>query len=104
MSDPDFRKYHGRFHKPVDDDITRDMYLCDSYYPAKKDTSLVDSTAIADSIAAEKAGHPMNALEKMVIGNSVNIEPTSPQRQEGEKEQKKNADRPHEEVIRFDDL
>ena len=106
MSDPDFRKYHGRFKTPVDDDITRDMYMCDSYYPAKKDTAAIDSTAIADSIAAEKAGHPMNALEKMVIGNAVNVEPAAQQQQEQPKkeEEKKKNEKPHEEVIRFEDL
>lgn len=36
MGDPQFGRYHGRFNKPQDDDITRDMYMCDSYYPAKK--------------------------------------------------------------------
>ena len=104
MADPDFRKYHGRFHKPIDDDITRDMYMCDSYYPVKKDTAAIDSAAIADSIAAEKAGHPMNALEKMVIGNSVNIDKPSPAKPSGGKDEPKKSDKPHEEVIRFEDL
>ena len=104
MADPDFRKYHGRFHKPIDDDITRDMYMCDSYYPVKKDTAAIDSAAIADSIAAEKAGRPMNALEKMVIGNSVNIDKPSPAKPSGGKDEPKKSDKPHEEVIRFEDL
>lgn len=36
MKDPEFKKYHGRFHKPDDEDITADMYNCSSYVPAKK--------------------------------------------------------------------
>lgn len=102
MSDANFRQYHGHFNKPVDDDITRDMYLCDSYYPVKKDTAAIDSTALADSIAAEKTGHPMNALEKMVTGNAINVDPPTEGRKE-RKEPKKN-DKPHEEVVRFEDL
>ena len=104
MSDPDFRKYHGRFHKQVDDDITRSMYMCDSYYPTRKDTAAVDSAAIADSIAAEKAGHPMNALEKMVIGNAINIESNQPKKQEDNKGNSQNATKPHEEEIRLEDM
>ena len=61
-----------------------------------------DSTALADSIAAEKTGHPMNALEKMVTGNAINVEPQTEGRKE-RKEPKKN-DKPHEEVVRFEDL
>lgn len=103
MADPDFSKYHGRFHKPIDDDITRDMYMCDSYYPVKKDTAAIDSAAIADSIAAEKAGHPMNALEKMVIGNSVNIDKPSPAKP-SEGGVPKTPDKPHGEATRLEEL
>lgn len=104
MSDPDFRKYHGRFNKPVDDDITRSMYMCDSYYPTRKDTAAIDSAAIADSIAAEKAGHPMNALEKMVISNAINIENNQPKKQENNKGGSPTATKPHEEEIRLEDM
>ena len=104
MNDPQFQKYHGRFNKPMDDDITRDMYMCDSYYPAKKDTAMTDSAAIADSIAAEKAGHPMNALEKMVIGNAVSVEPQNPQPKNEKREESQKPSKPREEVIRFEDL
>lgn len=104
MNDQQYQKYHGRFNKPMDDDITRDMYMCESYYPAKKDTALTDSAAIADSIAAEKAGHPMNALEKMVIGNAISIEPQNPQPKKEKKEESSKPSKPREEVIRFEDL
>ena len=99
MGDPDFVKYHGRFNKPQDDDITRDMYLCDSYYPVKKDT------AALDSLAADHASHAMNVLEQMVTGNALNAAPSQPRQQEEKQpEQKKKNDKPHEEVIRFEDL
>ena len=104
MGDPDFVKYHGRFNKPQDDDITRDMYLCDSYYPVKKDTAALDSLTL-DSLAADHASHAMNVLEQMVTGNALNAAPSQPRQQEEKQpEQKKKNDKPHEEVIRFEDL
>lgn len=104
MGDPAFAKYHGKFNKPQDDDITRDMYLCDSYYPAKKDTAALDSLTL-DSLAADHASHAMNVLEQMVTGNALNAAPSQPRQQEEKQpEQKKKNDKPHEEVIRFEDL
>ena len=104
MGDPAFAKYHGKFNKPQDDDITRDMYLCDSYYPAKKDTAALDSLTL-DSLAADHASHAMNVLEQMVTGNALNAAPSQPRQQEDKQpEQKKKNDKPHEEVIRFEDL
>ena len=106
MGDPAFRQYHGRFDKPQDDDITRDMYMCDSYYPAKKDTAALDSLTL-DSLATDHANHAMNVLEQMVTGNAVSIEPVKqPEEEQPHKEQpeQKKNDKPHEEVIRFEDL
>ena len=40
FSDPAFQQYHGKFDKPQDGDITRDMYICASYAPKPK----VDTT------------------------------------------------------------
>ena len=106
MGDPAFRHYHGRFDKPQDDDITRDMYMCDSYYPAKKDTAALDSLTL-DSLATDHANHAMNVLEQMVTGNAVSIEPArQPEEGQARKEQpeQKKNDKPREEVIRFEDL
>lgn len=107
MGDPQFEKYHGRFNKPQDDDITRDMYICDSYYPVKKDTALVDSTAVGDSIMIDEEGN--------VISVPVNHQPSDANRQDvnaahtpnghgNKSERPKENGKPHEEVIRFEDL
>lgn len=109
MGDPQFGRYHGRFNKPQDDDITRDMYMCDSYYPAKKDTALVDSLAVnADSILLDGEGNAVPALE--VQGQGGAQQPAAGQvgnanaAHGGKSEQRKDNGKPREEVIRFDDL
>ena len=95
MGDPDFMRYHGRFNKPQDDDITRDMYQCDSYYPAKKDTAAVDST-LTDSIMVIGAdGKPM-----LVPDTTKRRHPAAPYNEKKSAEESK----PREEVIRFEDL
>lgn len=44
LNDPAFKAYHAKFSKPKDDDITRSMYTCDSYYEkAKVDTTAQDT-------------------------------------------------------------
>lgn len=101
MSDSQFRKYHGRFNTPEDEDITRSMYQCNSYYPVQKDTALVDSTAL-DSITVTDE-----------FGNTVKIpKPVEQGGKEGEAQEntgndnnhKKKNNKPREEVIRFEDL
>ena len=95
MGDPYFMRYHGRFNKPQDDDITRDMYQCDSYYPAKKDTAAVDST-LTDSIMVIGAdGKPM-----LVPDTTKRRHPAAPNNEKKSTEESK----PREEVIRFEDL
>ncbi len=95
MGDPNFMRYHGRFNKPQDDDITRDMYQCGSYYPAKKDTAAVDST-LTDSIMVIGAdGKPM-----LVPDTTKRRHPAAPNKEKKSTEESK----PREEVIRFEDL
>lgn len=95
MGDPNFMRYHGRFNKPQDDDITRDMYQCDSYYPAKKDTAAIDST-LTDSIMVIGAdGKPM-----LVPDTTKRRHPAAPNNEKKSTEESK----PREEVIRFEDL
>lgn len=48
LGDPYFKKYHAKFSKPKDEDITRDMYTCDSYYQKTK----VDKTVSKDSLSS----------------------------------------------------
>lgn len=107
MGDPQFKKYHGRFNKPKDDDITRDMYTCDSYYPAPKDTTLVDSLAInGDSIMLDENGNIIAVPEKHAANSTdQNVNATPNSNPHGEKnEHKKENNKPREEVIRFEDL
>lgn len=44
MNDPQFERYHGKFRKPTDSDISYGMYNCSSYRPTRRDTTATDST------------------------------------------------------------
>lgn len=108
MKDPEFKKYHGRFHKPNDEDITSDMYTCSSYVPVKKDTTKVDSTIIEEEMLLDEDGNaiPRNGEENEMPEenrSSANSEKESAA-QGQEKGEKKKKTRPREEQIRFEDL
>ena len=107
MGDPQFKRYHGRFNKPQDDDITRSMYMCDSYYPVKKDTALVDSTALAgDSIIIMgEDGIPVKVPKPAETNNETDGGKADNTAEDKNGKHKNKKDRkPHEEVIRFEDL
>jgi len=63
MNDPAFAKYHGRFRKPsVDDGITSDMYVCQSYVPVvRRDTTRVDSSRVMSNqeVILDENGEPI---------------------------------------------
>ena len=63
MSDPTFKKYHGRFRKPTaDDGITADMYTCQSYAPkVRRDTARVDSSRVITNqeVMLDENGEPI---------------------------------------------
>ena len=60
MADPAFKKYHKRFNKPNDPDITSAMYTCSGYVPAKVDTTETDSlTNIEEEILLDENGNPI---------------------------------------------
>lgn len=108
MKDPEFKKYHGRFHKPNDEDITSDMYTCSSYVPVKKDTTRNDSATIEEEILLDEEG---NVIPHNGEGNEMPEEsrPSTNSEKESaaqgqEKSEKKKKSRPHEEQIRFEDL
>lgn len=108
MKDPEFKKYHGRFHKPNDEDITSDMYTCSSYVPVKKDTTRNDSATIEEEILLDEDG---NVIPRNGEGNEMPEEsrPSTNSEKESaaqgqEKSEKKKKSRPHEEQIRFEDL
>lgn len=61
LSDPSFKDYHGKFQKPEDANITRDMYICDSYVPhAARDTVKRDSVIVSEEeIILDENGNPI---------------------------------------------
>lgn len=46
MNNPAYKKYHGHFDKPQDDDITSGMYNCSGYVSVKRDTTRRDSAQV----------------------------------------------------------
>lgn len=36
LDDPEFKHYRGKFPPPKEEDVSRDMYICDSYYSKPK--------------------------------------------------------------------
>lgn len=62
MADPEFKHYHGKFKKPDDANITRDMYICQSYYPTvQRDTTKADSTIVSEEeIILDENGNPIS--------------------------------------------
>ena len=66
LGDPAFAKYHGKFGKPKDDQITPDQYLnCKSVYvPADTDSVAIDSLGmrmeeIEQDITLDEKGNPV---------------------------------------------
>lgn len=109
MSDPEFKKYHGKFHKPEDEDITSGMYMCNSYIPVKKDTAQTDSTAIdEEEIILDENGNPIprpseSGEEPENRNPAANTENEAPHPSE-KKDKKKRKNKQREEEIRFEDL
>ena len=90
--DPAFKQYHGKFGKPRDADITRDMYLCDSYYPrAKKDTTETDSTGGEGIVILDGNGNPIREISPGDLLPS-------------EQGQEKKRSRPTEQPLNLDEL
>lgn len=107
LHDPIFNKYHGRFDKPHDDDITSDMYTCASYAPrVKKDTIVKKDTvqATTEEIQLDENGNPV-----IVTGNGKDAESespnttTPPNNTKSEKKTKK-KNRSTEEEVNFNNL
>lgn len=102
FKDPNFKQYHGKFDKPKDEDITRDMYICESYVPKPKvDTTRIDTTTTSEEIILDENGNPI-IRETPAGGESSN------EKKAGEKKTDENAEKkkvkPSEQVINFDDL
>ena len=59
LGDPAFSRYHGRFNKPKDDDITSDMYNCQDVYYYRADTLDADTLQLEDEIMLDDEGNPL---------------------------------------------
>ena len=96
LSDPEFKKYHGKFDKPNQSDITGDMYNCASYYPqAHADTTANDSLSHAEEILLDENGNPI--LKPIEDGKKEHEENNASKATEPKK-------KPHEETVNFDNL
>lgn len=97
LDDPAFAQYHAKFDKPKDNDITADMYTCQSYYPkAASDSTENDSTIVVDEeIILDENGNPVHrpVTTETENGNSGN----QPKPEKSHPQQK-------EQVVNFDDL
>ena len=59
LGDPAFSRYHGRFNKPKDDDITSDMYNCQDVYYYRADTLDADTLQLEEEIMLDDEGTPL---------------------------------------------
>lgn len=114
FGDPAYKKYHGKFGKPTDKDITSDMYRCASYYPkAKADTTRKDSVATSDDefIELDDEGNPVSHEGEKSAEPATSPESGSKQKASESKDKStKAATKPtkkakkHEEAVSFDEL
>ena len=101
LGDPAFNKYHGKFDKPKDDNITQSMYICNSYVPAaRRDTTRRDSTVVTDQeIILDEEGNPIEQAEPTAV------KPEQPKGTEPKPAEKKTEKkRKTEETVNFDNL
>lgn len=106
FNDPAFKKYHGKFAKSKDEDITMSMYSCSTYTPrTRRDTTAVDSVGSAsedEEIILDDNGE---------ITTKKEAEPTVPKEQPAVKEPDtklksppKAPTKPRHERVTLDDL
>ena len=98
LSDPAFAQYRAKFDKPNDDNITSDMYTCQSYYhSAVADTTETDSAIVTtEEIILDENGNP--------IARPVRQEPAQDTQQGGGEQKSENKSQRKEQVVNFDDL
>ncbi len=96
MSDPEFQKYHGRWKKPADANITADMYQCQSYYERHAvDTLDADSLITEEELELDANGVPVEHHE-VIEGEQPHPAPATPESPKQEK--------PVAREVTFDDL
>jgi penicillin-binding protein 1A len=98
FADPNFKQYHGKFDKPNDENITPDMYQCQSYVPpVRRDTTRRDSTIVSnEEIILDDDGNP---IEKPTTEKDPNAAAGS--NSDSKKEKKHH---PTEEAVNLDNL
>ena len=98
LSDPAFAQYRAKFDKPNDDNITSDMYTCQSYYhSAVADTTETDSAIVTtEEIILDENGNP--------IARPVRQEPAQDAQQGSGEQKSENKSQRKEQVVNFDDL
>lgn len=98
LSDPAFAQYRAKFDKPNDDNITSDMYTCQSYYhSAVADTTEKDSAIVTtEEIILDENGNP--------IARPVRQEPAQDAQQGSGEQKSENKSQRKEQVVNFDDL
>lgn len=94
FKDPAFQKYHGKFVKPSDANISRDMYECPSYYPEEKNDSLEsDSLELTtEEIILDENGNPI--IKKVEKPENPDLP------EQGSANERKQT----EQAVRFEDL
>lgn len=103
MGDPEFKKYHGKFDKPHDADITNGMYNCASYVPVRRDTARVDSTQVImeDEELLDENGNIIHESEPVATHNNGNVS-TEEHKQATEPKQKQS--KPKNQQMSLDDF
>ncbi|MGN0068647.1 MAG: transglycosylase domain-containing protein [Prevotella sp.] len=80
LKDPAFKKYHGKFGKPKDNDISYGMYNCDSYYMREQsDTLDTDSLDIEEEIVLDENGTPIENSPERDVDIRLNTDPATSQ-------------------------
>lgn len=80
LGDPQFRKYHGKFAKPKDDDITREMYeTCSGVWAAVNDSIDSDSIMVEDGLGATEVTDEQHGGQQEPEGATPAILPQNTQ-------------------------
>lgn len=103
MGDPEFKKYHGKFDKPHDADITSGMYNCASYVPVRRDTARVDSTQVImeDEELLDENGNIIHESEPVATHNNGNV---SAEEHKQATEPKQKQSKPKNQQMSLDDF
>ena len=101
LDDPEFKRYRGKFPPPKEEDVSRDMYICDSYYSKPKvDTTLVDSLTLQQEMLKDAR---QSLVPEDDVPASVEESHSQATRQEAPPKGKE-QEKPTEQIIRLEDL